>query len=311
MAKAQPQPPGDDREIADAADLLRDTPAGWVSSTPKAKSRPAPRAEPAPEDDPEGYDLAEVDLPTAPKPPPLPFEDEAPRGRARARTEPEDVEDLGDDEPRPRDRGRVRDLESDTLYDPDSAVEEVWSRRAEWWPSLAAMGVVALATWFCLFYVNIPTMLVLVVGLLLLGLLSYPIVITMERPVRITPEQAARDYFGALSHFFPHYRRMWLLLSARGRHSSQFESFGEFKAYWKRRLAELNGGKGAWPNALGFEVVDYKGEKSGGKAVADAKFTVKVVRLGKPDAPPLDNVRVAASFVKGPDKMWYLDDGML
>jgi hypothetical protein len=238
----------------------------------------------------------------APKPPPLPIDDEAPRTRARARPEPELAEDFQEaDESGPRDRGRPT-----TLYDPESAVEQVWSRGAEWWPSLVAIAVVAVIMWFSLFHA--PTMLVLVVGLAALALLSYPIVITLERPVRITPEQAARDYYAALSHKFPHYRRMWLLLSANGRHSSRFDSFPEFKAYWKGRLAELNGGKPAWPNPLGFSVVDYKGEKSGGKAVADAKFTVRVTRSA---ATPVDSVRVSATFVRGPDNMWYLDVGTL
>ncbi len=54
------------------------------------------------------------------------------------------------------------------------------------------------------------------VGLLLL---CYPLFITMERPIRITPEQAVNDYYAALSHSIPHTRRMWLLLSEEGRYS--------------------------------------------------------------------------------------------
>ena len=30
----------------------------------------------------------------------------------------------------------------------------------------------------------------------------------------MTPEQAVKDYFAALSHHVPHYRRMWLLPGA-------------------------------------------------------------------------------------------------
>ena len=69
--------------------------------------------------------------------------------------------------------------------------------------------------------------------------LSYPILITLERPVRITPEQALRDYYGALSHQLPHFRRMWLLLSTAGRISTAYGSFEGFKAYWKDRLATM------------------------------------------------------------------------
>ena len=72
--------------------------------------------------------------------------------------------------------------------------------------------------------------------------LSYPILITLERPVRITPEQALRDYYGALSHHLPHFRRMWLLLEHGGRISTAYGSFEGFKAYWKDRLANMRRG---------------------------------------------------------------------
>ena len=101
------------------------------------------------------------------------------------------------------------------------AVEQVWSRGSEWGSTF-----VVLACWIAailgIAYFTLgaelygTTGLILLVGGLGAVVLSYPILITLERPVRITPEQAARDYFGALSHHFPHYRRMWLLLSARG-----------------------------------------------------------------------------------------------
>ena len=56
-------------------------------------------------------------------------------------------------------------------------------------------------------------LLTLLLGGMVAVVLSYPILITLERPVRITPEQALRDYYGSLSHHLPHFRRMWLLLS--------------------------------------------------------------------------------------------------
>ena len=81
-----------------------------------------------------------------------------------------------------------------------------------------------------------PAFLTLVVGAVGAITLSYPILITLERPVRVTPEQALRDYYAALSHHLPHFRRMWLLLSTAGRISNAYGSFEGFKAYWTDRL---------------------------------------------------------------------------
>ena len=77
-------------------------------------------------------------------------------------------------------------------------------------------------------------------------LLAIPILISLERPVRITPEQAVKDFYGSLSHHVPHFRRMWLLLSTGGRTSGHFSTFPEFKKYWVDRLAKLpRGARGA------------------------------------------------------------------
>ena len=85
------------------------------------------------------------------------------------------------------------------------------------------------------------TFLLLLVGAVGAVVLSYPILITLERPVRMTPEQAVRDYYAALSHHLPHYRRMWLLLARTGRTSSSYGSFEGFKAYWAEKLRTIKG----------------------------------------------------------------------
>src|SRR5437016_3878019 len=82
---------------------------------------------------------------------------------------------------------------------------------------------------------------------------------------RRTPEQALRDFYNAASHHFPHHRRMWLLLSSSGRESYDFHSFGEFSAYWKKRLAQLRKGKGGSTAPLAFEIDAFKSEKSAGQ----------------------------------------------
>ena len=141
--------------------------------------------------------------------------------------------------------------------------------------------------------------------------LSYPIVITLERPVRVTPEQAARDYFGALSHHFPHYRRMWLLLSARGRVSPQYASYEGFKSYWINRLGELHDSRVGRFSPLVFQVDEFEAEKSGGKTEIEGKFRLRVYVRGRRGEGPIWSLPLKRSFVRGPDKMWYLNEGTL
>ena len=108
-------------------------------------------------------------------------------------------------------------------------------------------------------------------------LLSYPLLITLERPVRITPEQAVTDFFAAASHHFPHYRRMWLLLSSAGRESGPFPTFDDFRDHWKGRIEGWRARPGAGKFApLKFEVEDFRADKSTGKSTSKADYTVRV-----------------------------------
>jgi hypothetical protein len=195
-------------------------------------------------------------------------------------------------------------------------VEQVWSRTAEWGPTLLLLlgwGALVLALlYFSLgaeFYQVAALVFLLGVGVAII--ISYPILITLERPVRITPEQAARDYYGALSHHVPHFRRMWLLLSAKGRTSHQFASLEGFKAYWIKRLAQLREGHATSLSPLVFQVEDFRAEKSAGKSEIDAQFSVNVLVRGRRNHGPIGNLTVDAGFVRGPDSMWYLNEGTL
>ena len=196
------------------------------------------------------------------------------------------------------------------------SVEQVWSRTAEWGPTflvLLGWGAMILLLLYWAVSSELYGLLALIVGLGGLGaiLLSYPLLITLERPVRITPEQAARDYFAALSHHLPHYRRMWLLLSARGRVSPQFASYEGFKNYWVKRLEQLRGGHAGRFSPLVFKVEDFRAEKSAGKTEIDAKFKVRVLVRGRQAEGPIWSFPVERSFARGPDGMWYLNDGTL
>ncbi len=199
-----------------------------------------------------------------------------------------------------------------------AGVDQVWSRGAEWGGNLIAFGLGLVVVGFVLYATfdvqRLPFWsLLLLAGLIALAILAYPMFITLERPVRVTPEQALKDYFGALSHRVPHYRRMWLLLANDGRASPSFRTFDEFKAYWQGRLSawKTESGGGGWLNPIEVEVVDFKSDKSAGQTEVEASYAARVVRVDKPGRPTIAVHPVSLRLVRGPDKMWYLDDGTL
>jgi hypothetical protein len=284
-----PNPKGRDQEADEiaAAELL------FQDSEPPATRK---RTEPIKAGDASSeFELA--DLPDSPVPPKEPSQ-ASPATKSRAETEE-----------KARHRGRMVAPET-------PAVEQTWSRGAEWGPTL-----LVLACWTALVlglaYFTLGAELYGVTGMLLLGgalvgaVLSYPILITLERPVRITPEQAARDYFGALSHHVPHLRRMWLLLSTRGRTSPHYASFEGFKAYWLGRLDELRQRQAGRLSPLVFQVDEFEAEKSAGKSVIDARFKLCVLVRGRRTKGPIWSQTLKRGFVRGPDSMWYLEDGTL
>ena len=264
--------------------------AGFLLSD-EAPKRPTP---PAPSPDLGGYDLAGDDPPiddtpiTPPVPPPI----RAALATKAPKAEPETLEVS---------RGRV---------------DQVWSRGAEWWPTLIAQaGVLLLTAYlaFATFAINdlATPMIVLVAGGIAFLAASYPIFITLERPVRMTPEQAAKDYYAALSHIRPHHRRMWLLLSNSGRQAREFSDFSGFRAYWKARIATLKGTTVGKFAPLHFRVADFQAEKSAGKTAIDGKYSVVVSAVdGDPDT-RIATFHLASGFVKGPDSQWYLERGTL
>lgn len=216
---------------------------------------------------------------------------------------------------RPGREGKSARVPDQPMLEPSALVEEVWSRKAEWGMTLLVVGG-WLAVVFTVVYFTLEAswgiaFITLLMGLLAAVVLSYPIFITLERPVRITPEQAVRDYYGSLSHHVPHFRRMWLLLSTAGRTSTAYGSFEGFKAYWKDRLVNLHAGHAGSMTPLVFEVADFKADKSAGKVKIDAEYTLKVWVRGRRKAGTIHAVPMKIALVRGPDKMWYLEDGTL
>jgi hypothetical protein len=274
----------DEPRIADASQLFRDAP------------RPAP-AKPASSQAggdgaaPDGYDLEDVaealSAPAEPASPPVELQPSKPRRASKTRMAPSEVAGV---------------------------VDPVWSRMAEWGPNLALLGIVALVVLFLVFQTSGNMGLAAFLFLVGLGacvVLAYPIFITLERPIRMTPEQAAKDFYDALSHLVPHYKRMWLLLTSGGRSSGSFTTYEGFKNYWKARIAQLRGDRGGSFTALEFRVEEFKGSKSDDGSSAEGTFLVTVFVAGKENPEPIETIKVESAFVRGPDNMWYLSRGTL
>jgi hypothetical protein len=216
---------------------------------------------------------------------------------------------------KPRER-RTERTQDKPILEPSALVEQTWSRSAEWGPNLLIVGgwlvLVFLVVYFLWDLTHIsPAFFTLLVGGVVAVVLSYPILITLERPVRVTPEQAVRDYYTALSHHLPHLRRMWLLLSTSGRISNAYGSFEGFKGYWRDRLRNLREGHAGQWTPLVFEVVNFKADKSAGKTTIEADFTLKISVRGQRTAGPIHTIPMRIGLVRGPDKMWYLDNGTM
>jgi hypothetical protein len=278
-----PEPPapedsGNEPPIADAARFFDDEPA---SSRPgEAPLLPPPGADPG------AYDLEQVEehAPAAPH-----------EGQPSAPVLPR--------------KKRAESRPSSAEHAEEATVDEVWSRRAEWGPNLALMALVGFVDLLLVY--STSSFLLFFAGIVALVVLSYPIMITLERPVRITPEQAVGDFYGALSHYVPHFRRMWLLLSSAGRTSSEFNTYQGFKNYWKARLAQLRGDRAGTFTPLVFKIEEFKSEKSAGLDAVEATFTVQVYLARKGTEELIHSIPVEAGLVRGSDQMWYLNRGTL
>jgi hypothetical protein len=277
----QPSSRPDDREpdVADASWLLKGAPPEAQSDQMAAGSAPTDEG---------AYDLASPESEAAPEVvPPV-----APIPQARPRPEPS-----------PR-------------LEPSAEVEQTWSRAAEWGPTIAMLAFMGFGFAVLVYFLIAqelfgPGVIVMMAAGVVLALASYPIMITLERPVRVTPEQAVNDFYGALSHHVPHYRRMWLLLGTAGRTSSSFATYEGFARYWKGRLAQLRGDRASALTPLRFEVLEFSSDKSAGASRVSAKFRVEVSIRGRTGDGPIASIPVKTVLVRGPDRMWYLTEGTL
>ncbi len=314
-----------------------------VFDTDEIRPIQVPASPPSKADAPGGYDL-EIDpypgadaAPAGPVTPPLPMTGQRPRSRPKAEPPPDDPIPEPRPAPRPRSapapsrseppaRAQAREkaepaespnapIDTGEFEAEVSGVDPVWTRGGEWGADLARVGMAAAGTLVLAWLVSGSFSLMslaLLVGGAATVLLSYPILITLERPVRITPEQAVTDFYAAASHHFPSYRRMWLLLSSAGRESGPFASFEAFRDHWKGRVDgwKARGGAGRF-TPLKFAVVAFRADKSTGKETSKADYTVHVLIRGRVEDGPIASFKVAHGLVKGPDRMWYLNTGKL
>ena len=294
-----PSRPDDPKTIGDAGSLF-DTDELRPIKVPPASTPSAPSSGASASD---GYDLEGVSFPEVDEPPrpvPIPAPVERPKTRSRPKTKEVVLE--------PGDSG------STEFVTEVSEVDPVWTRAAEWGPDLVRVAGAGLGTLFLtwLFWNYSISWLVLLLGGAATVILSYPILITLERPVRITPEQAVTDFYAAASHHFPHYRRMWLLLSTKGRESGRFGGFEGFRGHWKGRIERWRQSKGAGKyTPLKFEVDGFRADKSTGKETSRADYTVNIYLRDREGEGPIESIKMAHGLVKGPDRMWYLNRGTL
>ena len=185
-------------QVGDAGLLFRDAaPAG--PSSPRSQPAAVPGEE---------FDLVDIS------------ESPAESAAAQAPTLPRGAQSKAPAAGEPRGEGKASRSPEDSVLDPSDLVPEPWSRWAEWGMNLIILGAWLMLIILLAYIVSGMEFYALAFAFLIVGglvavVLSYPLIITLERPVRVTPEQALRDYYNALSHHVPHFRRMWLLLSTQ------------------------------------------------------------------------------------------------
>ena len=219
-------PSDDDRDPADARGLFDDPPSEAPRKRPRS-IQPDTSGQP-------GYDL--IDEPEDQPDP------------ARSRSAP-----LGTPAPSPTPRRNP------------AADVEVWTRGAEWSGDLIKFLLVlvlvfGLTGWLLSQLFFGLAFLTVLFGLTVSGLVAFPLILTLERPVRLVPEQALKEFYEALSHVRPHHKRMWLMLSKAGRKCRSFNDFASFRDHWNETLARLEGEKSRprLLNPLRLEVRKFK-----------------------------------------------------
>ena len=187
-------------------------------------------------------------------------------------------------------------------------VSEVWSRWTEWkepllW-SAASIGLVCLVQFGGAWVSGLLVFLGLAYG-------TYHIVISLEIPVRVTPEQAVQEFYAALGHRLPNYRRMYSLLTADAKRPDNFPDFPGFRSYWKKRVTRFSRSY-EWLTPLDFRVEGFKCRYNPERTLANVRYKLQVfARSRTVSGEPIAEFDLRNLLAKGPDSQWYLNDGTL
>lgn len=235
----------------------------------------------------ESYDLADVDTPTATHSMPI-FDDES--SSRKPRNHPASLR---------------TDIKS-------------WTRFEESGPAIfrvaaAGMGTLVLAWLFAGWQTLHIAGWICVLGAILTTAMAYPLVVGLERPIRMSPERVVRDYFEALEHHGPLLRRMWIFLAPEGRQGRYFANLDQFQFYWKRRIREWrHRGDGLPMTPVSISIENFQQTFDPEiDNLRHLKFTVAVSLRGKRDKGPVSTYQVEWSAVKASDRQWYLLNGDL
>jgi hypothetical protein len=196
----------------------------------------------------------------------------------------------------------------ETFPDLPPEVSAVWTRWADWkQPLIWTAAGVALAILIVIGgrYVAIVSFVVaLTYG-------SYRVVTSLEVPVRVTPEQAIQEFFGAAGHRLPNFDRMYALLTTDGKRCDEFRNLSEFRAYWRERIAQFTHAP-IYIVPLEFHIEGFSCRYNEGKSMATVRYSIKVAPRSRQDAiKPVAELQARNLVVKGPDGQWYVNDGCL
>ena len=191
---------------------------------------------------------------------------------------------------------------------PKPRVSRPWNLQAELKPVLVgplALIVLGLVTCTPASHVFVGVLITLA-GLALTG---YLVAVSLDRPVRVTPEQGAREYFECLDHHLPNFRRMYFLLTDDAKDSPEFATYPRFRAYWKFRLARLRPADGGF-RPVAAKLTNFNAHYNRARNWARASYTLEF-RLRGAEGQPLSSYELTGDLVKGADGMWYLNEGRI
>lgn len=152
-----------------------------------------------------------------------------------------------------------------------------------------------------------------IVGTAVVAIMAYPLIVGLERPIRMSPERAVHDYFESLEHHGPLYRRMWIFLTPEAQNCRSFSDYDSFKLYWKQRVKEWRHRGNAWPQTPVVISVDQFQSKPDASDPNKSllKFSIAVSLRGHRSRGPIASYKLSWTAFRGPDRQWYLADGNL